>query len=122
MSFLTALPEALSSAAKDLTNIGSTLNVANTAAKLPTTWILAAAEDEVSAAIAALFSEHGAGFQAVSAQAAEFHEQFVQALSGGAGAYALTEAANVSPLQQALIAINAPVLVVCLQNSGLVLR
>ena len=63
MSFLTALPEALSSAAKDLTNIGSTLNVANTAAKLPTTWILAAAEDEVSAAIAALFSEHGAGFR-----------------------------------------------------------
>ena len=34
----------------------------------------------------------------------------MQALSGGAGAYALTEAANVSPLQQALIAINAPVL------------
>jgi len=63
MSFLTALPEALSSAAKDLTNIGSTLNVANTAAKLPTTWILAAAEDEVSAAIAALFPSTAPGFR-----------------------------------------------------------
>jgi PE family len=28
-----------------------------------------------------------------------FHEQFVQALTAGAGAYASVEAANVSPLQ-----------------------
>ena len=36
----------------------------------PDDGVLAAAEDEVSAAIAALFSAHGQGFQALSAQAA----------------------------------------------------
>ena len=56
-------------------------------------------EMEVSVAIAAVFSEHGQGFQELGAQAAAFHSQFVQALSGAGGAYAATEAANVSPLQ-----------------------
>ena len=50
MSFLITAPEALGSAATDLTNIGSTLNAASNAANLPTTGVLAAAEDEVSAA------------------------------------------------------------------------
>ena len=40
-----------------------------------------------------------AGFQALSAQAAAFHAQFVQALNAGAGSYAAAEAANASPLQ-----------------------
>jgi hypothetical protein len=61
--------------------------------------VLAAAEDEVSAAIAAVFSAHGEGFQALGAQAAAFQEQFVQALSGAGGAYTAAEAANASPLQ-----------------------
>jgi hypothetical protein len=34
---------------------------------------LAAAEDEASAAIAAVFSAHGQGFQALAAPAAAFH-------------------------------------------------
>jgi hypothetical protein len=55
------------------------------------------AEDEVSAAIAAVFSGLGQGFQALGAQAAAFHDQFVQALNAGAGVYAATEAANASP-------------------------
>ena len=62
----------------------------------PTTEVLAAAEDEVSAAIAAAFSAHGQGFQAFGAQAAAFHEQFMQALSAGAGSYVSAEAANVA--------------------------
>ena len=37
----------------------------------------------MSAAIAALFSAHGQGFQALGAQAAAFHAQFVQALNAG---------------------------------------
>jgi triacylglycerol lipase len=64
--------------------------------------VLAAAEDEVSAAIAALFSAHGQGFQAVSAQAAAFHAQFVQALKSSAASYASAEAANLAALEKTL--------------------
>jgi hypothetical protein len=94
MSNLIAAPEIMATAATDLATIGSDLRAAHTAAATQTTGVLAAAEDEVSAAIVALFSTHGQGFQAVGAQAAAFHAQFVQALHADAGAYASTEAAN----------------------------
>jgi PE family len=68
MSFVIAAPEFVTAAATDLASIGSTLNAAKSAAAAPTTGILAAAEDEVSAAIAAAFSAHGQGFQALGAQ------------------------------------------------------
>jgi hypothetical protein len=96
MSYLVAAPEFLASAAADLSNIGATLSAAKSAAAAPTTGVLAAAEDEVSAAIAAMFSAHGRGFQALSAQAAAFHTQFVQTLTAGAGSYVGAEAANVA--------------------------
>ena len=99
MSLVIAAPEALVAAASDLANLGSTLGTANAAAAARTTGVLAAAEDEVSTAIAALFSEHAQGFAALSARAAAFHGQFVQALTAAAGSYAGAEAANVSPLQ-----------------------
>ncbi len=99
MSYLVAAPEMLASAAAAVAGIGSTLNVANTAAALPTTAVAAAAQDEVSAAIASLLSSHAKHFQALSAQAAAFHAQFVQALSSAGGVYAAAEAANASPLQ-----------------------
>ena len=99
MSYVIAVPEMMASAATDLANIGSSLSEANAAAAAPTTGVLAAGADEVSAAIAALFSVHGQGFQALSARAAGFHAQFVQALNSAGGAYAATEAANASPLQ-----------------------
>ncbi len=70
MSFVIAAPEVMATAATDLANLGSTLSVANAAATAQTTRVLAAAEDEVSAAIAALISAHGQGYQALSAQAA----------------------------------------------------
>lgn len=112
MSFLVAAPEILASAAADLENLGSTLNAAHAAAASPTTGILTAAADEVSAAVSSLFAEHGQAYQALSAQAASFHQQFVQLLNGGAAQYALTEAANANPLQtveqEALAAINTP--------------
>ena len=98
MSYVIAAPELMTSAATDLAAIGSTLNVANAAAAAPTTGIVAAAEDEVSAAIAALFSAHAQQFQALSAQAAVFHEQFVQHLTAGTHSYASAEAVNVSYL------------------------
>src|ERR1700740_1691010 len=112
MSFVIAAPEDVQAAAADLSNIGSGLSAAHAAAAAPTTAVLAAAGDEVSAAIASLFSGHGQGFQALSAQGSAFHAQFAHALSGAGGAYALTEAANASPLQtveqDVLRVINAP--------------
>ena len=99
MSYVVAVPEFVSSAASNLSNIGSGLNAANAAAAVPTTAVVAAAGDEVSAAIASLFSGHGQAYQALSAEAAAFHGQFVRALSGAGAAYSLAEAANASPLQ-----------------------
>ena len=95
-SFVIASPDVLASASQQLTGIGSSITSANTAAATRTIAVLAAAEDEVSAAIAALFSAHGQGFQALSAQAAAFHQQFVQSLTAGAGSYVSAEAANAS--------------------------
>jgi len=74
------------------------ISEANAAAAARTTEVVAAAGDEVSAAIASLFSSHARDFQALSAQAAAFHSQFVQALAGAGNSYAATEAANASLL------------------------
>lgn len=93
-----AAPDLVATAARDLENIKSMLSEAKSAASGPTTALLHAAEDEVSTAIAALFGTHGKAFQALSAQAAAFHEEFVQTLNSAAGAYASTEAASVAPL------------------------
>jgi PE family len=92
VSFLTAAPEALATAASDLAGIGSTISTANAAAAAPTTGLLAAAEDEVSTQIAALFAQHAHGYQQLSTQVAAFHEEFVQALTSSAGAYVSAEA------------------------------
>ena len=107
MSYLIAVPEILDSAATDLASIAGTLNAANASAAAQTTGIVAAAQDEVSAAIAALFSERAQAYQAVSAQAAAFHQRFIQALTAGAGVYAGVEAANASHLGQLLASIGA---------------
>ena len=96
MSFVVTAPEIMTSAAADLATIGSNLSAARTAAATPTMGILSAAEDEVSAAIAAVFSAHGQGFQALGAHAAAFHDQFVKALSGAGCTYTAAEAANAS--------------------------
>lgn len=82
MSFVVVAPEVLAAAASDLAGIGSTLAQANAAALAPTTAVLAAGADEVSAAIASLFGAHGQAYQAVSAQMSAFHAQFMQALTG----------------------------------------
>ena len=98
MSYVVALPEMMSAAATDVASIGSLVATANQGVAGATTGVLAAAEDDVSAAIAALLSGHGQGYQALSAQAAALHERFVQALTGASGAYAAAEAADASLL------------------------
>ena len=87
MSYVVAVPEFVASAASDLSNIGSGLSAANAAAVVPTTAVVAAAGDEVSAAVASLFSGHAKDFQALGARAAAFHGEFVRALSGAGGAF-----------------------------------
>ena len=98
MSYVVAIPDTLAAAAADVAGIGSSISAAHSAAAAPTTAVLAAASDEVSAAIASVFSGYGKEFQALSAQAAGFHAQFVQALNGAGGAYAAAEATNASPI------------------------
>src|ERR1700758_5589669 len=92
MSFVVAAPDMVMAAANDLANIGSTISAAQAAAAGPTTGVLAAAGDEVSAAIAALFSGHGQAFQELSSQVAAFHGHFVQNLTSGGAAYTGAEA------------------------------
>ncbi len=99
MSLLQVTPEVLAAAAAELDSIGADLNAAHAAAALHNTGLLAAGADEVSAAVAALFSKHGQAFRALGAQASAFHAQFVQALSGAEGAYAAAEAASATQLR-----------------------
>jgi PE family len=94
MSFVTTHPEALSAAATNLQGIGSGVNAQNAAAAAPTTGVVPAAADEVSALTAAQFVAHAQLYQAVSAQAAAIHEMFVNTLGTSAGSYEATEAAN----------------------------
>lgn len=106
MSFVTAATELVQGAAQNLAGIGSSLAEAATAVSGPTTGIAAAAEDEISVALASLFGDFGKQFQTLSAQAQAFHSQFVNLVDSSASAYASAEIANV---QQTLLGgSNAP--------------
>ncbi len=94
MSFVTTQPEVLAAAAGNLQAIGSAMAAQSAAAAAPTTGVIPAAADEVSALTAAQFATHAQMYQAVSAQAAAIHEMFVNTLGTSAGSYAATEAAD----------------------------
>ena len=94
MSFVTTQPEALSAAATSLTGIGTTMSAQNAAVAAPTTGVIPAAADEVSALTATQFAVHAQMYQTVSAQAEAIHQLFVSTLGTSATAYAATEAAN----------------------------
>ncbi|HEV3256569.1 MAG TPA: PE family protein [Gemmataceae bacterium] len=94
MTFVTTQPEMLTAAAGQLQGVGTAIAAQNAAAAAPTTGVVPAAADEVSALTAAQFANHAQTYQAVSAQAAAMHEMFVRILSASAGSYAATEAAN----------------------------
>ncbi|OBI91788.1 PE family protein [Mycobacterium sp. 1245805.9] len=106
MSFLSVAPELLQGAAQQLAGVGSSLAEAAATATGPTTGIAAAAGDEVSVAIAAMFGNAGQEFHAISAQAQAFHSEFVALMNAGAGAYVGAEAANV---EQVLLDFGATV-------------
>jgi hypothetical protein len=94
MSFVTTQPEALSATATSLAGIGATMSSQNAAVAAPTTGVLPAAADEVSALTATQFAVHAQMYQAVSAQAEAIHQLFVSTLGTSATSYAATEAAN----------------------------
>jgi len=106
MSFVIAAPEQVQTAAQSLASIRSTLAEANASAAAPTTGVVVAAQDEVSAGVAALFNGFGQEYQALNAQAQAFHAQFVNLMNAGAAAYLNTDVANAE--QNLLNAVNAP--------------
>jgi hypothetical protein len=94
--FVTVQPEVLASAAGTLQDIGAAVSAETAAARTPTTGVVAAAADEVSALTAARFTAHAQTYHAMSAQAALIHDRFVATLAASADSYAATEAANVT--------------------------
>src|SRR6185437_517435 len=112
VSVLMVAPTLMNSAATDLESIRSALDAAHMVARVPTTRLAAAAADEVSVAVAALYAEFGQEFQTLTAQAGAFHRQFVHALTSGAASYQAAEAVGASMLRTAaddsLGVVNAP--------------
>ena len=98
MSFVSIVPEMMSTAADNLQSVGLRLQAQNTAAVVPTTGLIPPASDAVSALTAMQFAAHAHAYQAVSAQSAAVHEMFVAMLTAGAEAYATTEAANAAAI------------------------
>jgi PE family len=107
MAFVIAAPEMMAAAAADLAAIGSNVSAAHMVAAARTTSVIPAAADEVSAGIAALFSQHAANYQALAGQAAAFQQQFVQHLTAGAFSYADIEATIASLLQPLTASVGA---------------
>jgi hypothetical protein len=94
VSFVTTHPEALAYAAGKLQTLGSAMAAESAAVASPTTGVIPAAADPVSALQAAIFAAYGSLYQSVNAQATTIHELFVHTLGASAGSYAATESAN----------------------------
>ncbi|BBX98776.1 PE-PPE domain-containing protein [Mycobacterium lacus] len=109
MTYLMTQPQLVAEAAANVAGIRSAIDAASAAAAGPTTGLVAAAADEVSAATASLFGAYGQEYQAIIRQAAAFHEEFVRALAAAGIAYAGAEAANAAAVSGALGALTAPV-------------
>lgn len=113
MSFIGVNPDVVAAAAAHLENMGASISSANAAASALTTELIPAARDEISTAVAHVFSTSAQNFQTLAAQAAAFHHGFVEALNVSVGSYVSAEGANAAALvqtaqQDLLGAINAP--------------
>ena len=93
MTYVLTQPQVMAWAAADVARIGSAISEANAAAAGPTTGVLAAAADEVSAATTTLFNSYAQKFEAIIKQAGAFHSELAQLLAAAGNAYAQTEAA-----------------------------
>jgi hypothetical protein len=94
MSFLTALPEELLAAQALLEGITSNLTAQNLGSAAPTTMILPAAADPVSAQQAAIFAAYGTLYQQIAGEAQTLQEQYVTTLGTSSTTYSATETAN----------------------------
>jgi hypothetical protein len=110
MTSLIAQPQWMAAAAADVAEINSAISAAKAAAAGPTTSLVAAAQDEVSAATAALFGGFGREYQALLRQAAAFHDEFVAALAAAGNAYAAAEATNVGAISAGTAGATTPLL------------
>ena len=88
----------------NLDTIGASLAQSHAAAAGPTTGVVAAAQDEVSAAIASLFSQHAEEYQGLAARIAAFHDQFTSTMAGSGAAYSGSEAANAAQMLKSAMA------------------
>ena len=107
MTNMLAQPQAMAAAAADVAGIGSAINGANAAAAGPTTGVLEAAADEVSASAAALFNSYAREYQALIKQSGAFHDEFARSLAAAANAYTQTEAAVSKALAAPLTSVAA---------------
>ncbi len=87
----------------NVAQIGSAVSAGNLAAAIPTTELSAAGADEVSAAVAVMFSGHARQYQAAAAQAAAYQQQFVSHLHAAAVSYAATETSMAWGLESTLL-------------------
>jgi hypothetical protein len=98
----------MEAAAQDLRAILANLSEGNAMAAPPTTGILPAGVDEVSAAITALFNTHGLAYQQLATAAEQFHQQFANLLSSARAAYEDTEIASGQMLRTAIDDMEQP--------------
>lgn len=76
-SYLLTAPGIIATAAASCAGVGDTIRTADAAASAPSASLLAAAQDEVSSAIAILFGDYATEYQSLSKQATAFHTRFV---------------------------------------------
>ncbi len=108
MTYVMTQPQIMATVAADVEGIGSAISAANAAAGGRTSALLAAAADEVSAAVTKVFGAYSREYQAVVSQAAAFHGEFTRALAAAGNAYATAEGANAASLGGALGSLNTP--------------
>ena len=110
MSYVFAQPPVLAAAATELAGIGSVIGEAAATAAAPTTGIMTAAADEVSAAIANFFGGFGLEFQTVSANLGLLYSGFTQRVTAAVDYYTNAEAINTAQLiQSATAGLSTPV-------------
>ncbi|MGA7053133.1 MAG: PE-PPE domain-containing protein, partial [Mycobacterium sp.] len=109
MQYVITAPETLAATAADVARIGAAIDAASASAAGPISGLPAAAEDEVSAAVAKLFDVYGQEYRAAVRQAVAFQNEFTQALAAAGSAYAQAEAANAALVSGASNALNASI-------------
>lgn len=91
MPYVIVTPESMTATATEIATIGSTLEEAHQVVAPSILAVAPAAADEVSAAIAQLFSEQAQEYQQAAAEATAYQERFVQNLQSSAESYAGVE-------------------------------